>query len=46
MTYVNERGYICYSRNTQDGHGGRAEEHRAEMREIAQEEIQKAIPQI
>ena len=22
-------------RNTQDGHGGRVEEHRAEMREIA-----------
>ena len=46
MTYINDRGYICYSRNTQDGHGGRAEEHRAEMREIALEEIQKAIPQI
>ena len=38
--------YCIHSRDTQDGHGGRAEEHRAEMREIAQEEIQKAIPQI
>ena len=46
MTYQNERGAICYKRSTQDGHGGRAEEHRAEMQEIAQEEIRKAIPEI
>ena len=46
MTYQNERGAFCYKRDTQDGHGGRAEEHRAEMREIAQEEIRKAIPDI
>lgn len=46
MTYQNERGAVCYKRDTQDGHGGRAEEHRAEMREIAQEEIRKAIPDI
>ena len=37
---------LKYSINTRDGHGGRAEEHRAEMREIAREEIEKAIPQI
>lgn len=46
MIYQNERGAICYKRDTQDGHGGRAEEHRAEMREIAQEEIRKVIPEI
>ena len=33
-------------RNTYDGHGGHAAEHREEMKQIAQEEIQKAIPQI
>lgn len=31
---------------TQDGHGGHAQEHREEMRQIAREEIAKAIPQI
>ena len=42
-------GYI-WRRNTQDGHGGRAEEHRAEMRQIAEEiaeqKIAAIIPQI
>lgn len=42
-------GYI-WRRNTQDGHGGRAEEHRAEMRQIAEEiaeqKIATIIPQI
>lgn len=51
MNYVsnptgNLMKYCIHSRDTHDGHGGRAEEHRAEMREIAQEDIQKAIPQI
>lgn len=46
MIYQNERGAVCYKRDTQDGHGGRAEEHRAEMRQIAQEEIRKAVPDI
>ena len=31
---------------TQDGHGGHASEHREEMRQIAQEEIRKVIPEI
>ena len=42
-------GYI-WRRNTQDGHGGRAEEHRAEMRQIAEEiaeqKLAAIIPQI
>ena len=45
-TYINERGAVCYRRNTQDGHGGRAREHHEEMRQIAQEEIRKVIPDI
>lgn len=36
----------CDGNGTQDGHGGHAREHREEMRQIAQEEIQKAIPDI
>lgn len=47
--YYNEKGYLCY-RRTQDGHGGRAEEHRAEMRQIAEEiaeqKLAAIIPQI
>lgn len=31
---------------TRDNHGGRAEEHRAEMRQIALETIQQYVPQI
>lgn len=31
---------------TKDGHGGRAEEHRAEMRKIAIEVINEYVPQI
>lgn len=31
---------------TRDGHGGRAEEHRAEMRKIAIEVINEYVPQI
>ena len=47
--YYNERGSLCY-RRTQDGHGGRAEEHRREMmqiaEQIAQQKIAEAIPEI
>lgn len=31
---------------TQDGHGGRAEEHHREMKEIADGEIQAQVPQM
>lgn len=48
--YINENGYYCWKRDTQDGHGGRAEEHRAEMEEIAaavaERKIQESIPRI
>lgn len=48
--YINENGYYCWKRDTQDGHGGFAEEHRAEMMEIAtavaEKKIQEAIPHI
>ena len=34
-----------YNRNnTQDGHGGRAAEHREEMRQIAEETIKELVP--
>lgn len=43
-------GIECYRNATYDGHGGHAEEHRAEMAEIAAEiaekKIQEAIPRI
>ena len=32
-----DNGGYTWRRNTQDGHGGRAAEHRAEMKEIAKE---------
>lgn len=42
-------GYI-WRRNTQDGHGGRAEEHQAEMERIAEEiadrKLAAIVPQI
>ena len=42
-------GNLC-GRGTQDGHGGRAEEHRAEMEQIAErkadEKLAAIIPQI
>lgn len=42
-------GYI-WRRNTQDGHGGRAAEHRAEMEQIAEriaeQKIAAIVPQI
>ena len=31
---------------TKDGHGGRATEHRAEMRKIAEETVKELVPQI
>ena len=43
-------GGFNYTRHTQDGHGGRAEEHRAEMEQIAErkaeEKLAAIIPQI
>jgi len=35
---------ITYQRGTQDGHGGRAAEHHAEMRSIAEEVIREKVP--
>lgn len=47
---INEKGKHEWHRNTQDGHGGRAEEHRAEMEEIAnhiaEQKIKELVPQI
>ena len=37
---------VSYCSGTQDGHGGHAQEHYEEMRQIAQEEIAKVIPEI
>ena len=33
-------------RRTQDGHGGRAAEHRAEMQQIAEKTIRELVPQM
>lgn len=38
-------GNLC-GRGSQDGHGGRAIEHREEMRQIAKEVVQELAPQI
>ena len=35
-----------FGSGTQDGHGGRAAEHRAEMEQIAQKKIAEMIPEI
>ena len=47
--FITENGGIGY-RRTQDGHGGHAAEHRAEMRQIAEEiadqNIAAILPQI
>ena len=47
---INERGGYEWHRNTQDGHGGMAEEHREEMvqiaEQIAEEKIRAMVPQI
>ena len=37
---------VSHCSGTQDGHGGHAREHHEEMRQIAQEEIAKALPEI
>lgn len=43
-------GKMVYRRNTRDGHGGRAEEHHAEMRAIAEavaeQKIKALVPQM
>lgn len=43
-------GKMVYRRNTRDGHGGRAEEHHAEMRTIAEavaeQKIKELVPQM
>ena len=47
---VKEDGSYEWHRNTQDGHGGMGDEHRAEMAEIAnrvaEEKIKSLVPQI
>ena len=37
---------VSHCSGTQDGHGGHAQEHYEEMRQIAQEEIAKVLPEI
>lgn len=47
MRYIsNPTGNLMSYCDTQDGHGGHAQEHREEMQQIAQQEIQKLVPQI
>ena len=41
-----DSGHVTGWRRTQDGHGGRAEEHHREMQEIAEQTIQKIVPQM
>ena len=36
-------GYVEYHRNTQDGHGGHAEEHREEMQKIAEQVVREVV---
>ena len=43
--FVTENGSIGY-RRTQDGHGGRAELHRAEMEQIAEKIVQDKIAEV
>lgn len=47
---VGKDGGFNYTRHTQDGHGGRAAEHRAEMEQIAErkaeEQLAAIMPQI
>ena len=37
---------IRYFNNTQDGHGGHSEEHREEMRQIAEDTVKVLVPSI
>lgn len=43
---VGKDGGINWHRNTQDGHGGNAEEHRREMQAIAKEAVFEYAPEI
>ena len=43
---MSDSGAIEYHRNTQDGHGGHAEEHREEMRKIAEQVVRDEVPRI
>ena len=43
---IGSSGGINYHRSTQDGHGGRAAEHKEEMRQIAIEVVRELTPQI
>ena len=44
--YYNENGYLCYRRNTSDGHGGHGPEHHREMEEIAEAVLEKRIAEL
>ena len=43
---IGEDGGYNYHRNTQDGHGGRAAEHRKEMADIAKAAVYEYAPEI
>ena len=43
--YYSDNGSLCY-RRTQDGHGGRAEEHHREMAQIAEKIVQNRIAEV
>ena len=43
---ISDNGYVTYSRNTKDGHGGRAEAHRKEMQEISEQAVRQLTPAI
>ena len=43
---IGSDGGINYHRGTQDGHGGRGEEHRQEMQSIAEQAIAQQVPQM
>lgn len=48
MRYVENpsANLVSHCSGTRDGHGGQAQEHYEEMRQIVQEEIAKVIPEI
>ena len=43
---IGKDGGFNYHRNTQDGHGGNAEEHKREMQAIAKEAVFEYAPEI
>lgn len=43
-TYLGPDGSVLYRRDTRDGHGGHAAEHREEMRQIAVAAIKELVP--